>query len=527
MTGDDRHDSESAARSQRPALPRGAGTWVLVVAGGIALVLAVVLRFWTTSDLWLDEALSVNISRLPLDQIPDALRQDGHPPLYYLLLHGWIEVFGVGDVAVRAFSGIFAIAAFPLAWFAGQRLGGRTMAITSVLVLAASPFAIRYATEARMYSMVIFLVLAGYLALRRALERPTVGRCALVAVIAAALALSQYWNLFLLGVVVLGLAYAAWKAVDGEQRRAARRVLVATLVGCAVFAVWLPVFITQVQHTGTPWGDPQFPWVALARGVMSFAGDPEDGEALVTLFVVLALALLAVFARAVDRNRSELDFRTQPLVRWEGAATLGAFLLGAILSYAGGTTFEPRYSASVVALFVLLVAVGTAAFASRAVRIGAVCVVVVLGMIGGVRAATTERTQAGDIAAVIAAEAKPGDVVVYCPDQVGPAVSRLLSDTPGLVQMTFPDGARPERVDWTDYLERIGAADPAAFAERVLTEADGRTIWLVNAGGLLLTGPQCLDLANALGAARPTATRVNLDEDVLEIIGLSEHRPNP
>jgi mannosyltransferase len=128
---------------------------------------------------------------------------------------------------------------------------------------------------------------------------------------------------------------------------------------------------------------------------------------------------------------------------------------------------------------------------------------------------------------VIAAEAKPGDVVVYCPDQVGPAVNRLLTDTPGLVEMTFPDGARPERVDWTDYLERIDAADPAAFAQRVLTKADGHTIWLVNAGGLLLTGPQCLELANALSAARPSATRVNLDEDVLEIIGLSEHRPNP
>ena len=62
---------------------------VVVVAVGVAL------RFLTSSHLWLDEALTVNIARLPLSRIPDALRHDGSPPLYYLLLHGWIAVFGV------------------------------------------------------------------------------------------------------------------------------------------------------------------------------------------------------------------------------------------------------------------------------------------------------------------------------------------------------------------------------------------------------------------------------------------------
>ena len=52
---------------------------------GTAVAVAVIARFVTTSPLWLDEALSVNIASLPLGDIPDALRQDGHPPLYYLV----------------------------------------------------------------------------------------------------------------------------------------------------------------------------------------------------------------------------------------------------------------------------------------------------------------------------------------------------------------------------------------------------------------------------------------------------------
>jgi hypothetical protein len=522
MTVDDAPDSGSPSRVSAPRSWSAASTVLFVLA--VAAVLgAIALRFFTTSDLWFDEALSVNIAKLPLDRIPEALRHDGHPPLYYFLLHPWLSIFGTGDFASRAFSGIFGVAALPLAWFAGKRLGGRAMGATTVLVLAASPFAIRYATEARMYSMVIVLVLAGYLALRRALERATLGRLALVALIAAALALSQYWNIFLLGVVVLGLGVKFWRERGAPEARATRRVLIATLVGCAAFAVWLPSFITQVRHTGTPWGEPQFPWVALARSFMAFAGSDQNGEAFVLLFVLVLLAFLAVFAKALDGRRLEVDLRTQPAVRWEGATALAAFLVAAGISYVGGSTFEPRYAATVLPLFLLLVAFGTMSFADQRVRIGAVIVVVALGLAGGVRAATTERTQAGQVADVIKAGAKPGDVVAYCPDQVGPAVSRLLQDTPGLVQMTFPDGARPERVNWTDYVDRINAADPSAFAARVERRAGSGTIWFVNVP-LAKTARACLAVGAALDEARTRIPGVAADANFFELIGLSEYR---
>ena len=58
------------------------------------------LRFWAPTALWLDEALSVNIAHLPVTQIPRALAHDGSPPLYYVLLHVWMAMFGRSDFAV-------------------------------------------------------------------------------------------------------------------------------------------------------------------------------------------------------------------------------------------------------------------------------------------------------------------------------------------------------------------------------------------------------------------------------------------
>src|SRR5271165_3074750 len=77
----------------------------LRVAVGFVLAVAVALRFWTRSDLWLDEALTVDIARRPLSQLPALLRHDGAPPLYYVMLHFWMKAFGQSNLGTRSLSG--------------------------------------------------------------------------------------------------------------------------------------------------------------------------------------------------------------------------------------------------------------------------------------------------------------------------------------------------------------------------------------------------------------------------------------
>ena len=174
------------------------------------------LRFWTQSHLWLDEALSVNIAKLPVGDIPEALRHDGHPPLYYWLLHGWMAVFGESDRSVRALSGIFAVLALPSC---GSREAGRGKdgRAARLVLLALNPWAFRYATEARMYSMVVVLALAGYLCVMNALEDDGIGWLVAVALITGALVLTHYWALYLVAatVVLLALRLRSERRGDG------------------------------------------------------------------------------------------------------------------------------------------------------------------------------------------------------------------------------------------------------------------------------------------------------------------------
>ena len=130
-------------------------------------------RFLASGGLWLDEALSVNIAKLPLAQLPGALVQDGSPPLYYLVLHYWMLLFGQGDFAVRALSGVISTATLPFLWAAGKRAGGPTDGVGSSPARGQLPWAIYYGTDTRMYSLMALEAILWYLAVRRALELPS------------------------------------------------------------------------------------------------------------------------------------------------------------------------------------------------------------------------------------------------------------------------------------------------------------------------------------------------------------------
>ena len=169
------------------------------VLGGLVVVAGLVARFLAPNGLWLDEALSVNIARLPLTQMPGALVQDGSPPLYYLMLHCWMLLFGQGEVAVRSLSAITSVITVPFLWFAGRRLGGRRAAWAALLLGATSPWAIYYGSYTRMYSQMALESVLFYLALRRAVEFPSHRRLACVGLLTAVLMYTHYWDFYLLG----------------------------------------------------------------------------------------------------------------------------------------------------------------------------------------------------------------------------------------------------------------------------------------------------------------------------------------
>jgi mannosyltransferase len=495
--------------SEAPPILTGRMRTVVGVSVVVVVAVGIVLRFLTHSALWLDEALTVNRARLPLSQIAGSVKRDGAPPLYYYLLHFWMRLFGQSDLATRSLSGVIGVLTVPVAWLAGNRFGGRTVAWTTLVLLASAPFAVYYSTEARMYGLIILLTACGFLALHRALvDGPKPGNLIATAVVTAALLYTQYWALYLVGVVGLWLLVTGLLSRrHGADQAVWKRPLTALgamAVGCILFIPWLPTFIYQSRYTGTPWAaPPNFAAVINAvtgftanQGSSSTAGT-DQGRLLALIY--FAMFALALFGIGRSRRLIELDLYGRPRARGTSIAVVGtlfAAIAGGILTT---SAFSPRYAAVVFLPLLLLVALGTTTFLDPRVRLGVLTVAVAAGLVGCFQNINTQRTQAPRVAAVINAQAKPGDIIAFCPDQLGPDTYRVIDHSSQYSMTTFPRGTGPAFVDWVNYSKTVHAAKATAFAAKLVAYA-GTThrIWLVWQPGYQTYGVKCETLAATL-----------------------------
>jgi uncharacterized membrane protein len=440
---------------------------LLVVVAGVAL------RFLATSPLWLDEAQSVAISRLPLPQLFTALREDAAPPLYYLLLHGWMGIVGSGDWAVRSLSGLFAVAALPLFYQLAKRSGAGWV----TLVLAATnPWLVRYATEARPYALEVLLVLLGILSLQEVYRRPGPARAAVLALVAGLLLLTHYWSLFLCAVVGTGLLVSLLRT----RSRDAGWSLAGLAAGSVLFLPWVPSFWYQTQRTGTPWTGRSS--VAVLPHLVVEWTTGGIGAATLLLLVTWPLILWGVVA---DGRRTRLL----------GAASAATLLLAFAVAWLTGSAIASRYTAIVVPMVLLLLGIG-AALLPRLWSAAVVTGLVVAWLAVDTTLVTQQRTDAGPVAAVLNRHLTDADTVIFCPDQLGPDIVRRLHTHPRL--LSFPQQGWPGRLDWTDYAQRIEAQDPAQLANQVSAERGTGSVWLIPGYGYQPFGERCERLGAAL-----------------------------
>ncbi|MEZ5243844.1 MAG: glycosyltransferase family 39 protein [Acidimicrobiales bacterium] len=489
---------------------RGAGLGLAAVA----LIGGVVLRVVAPSPLWLDEALSVNIARLGFGDMVDALRHDGHPSLYYLLLGWWMDLFGDSNGAVRALSGAFSLATVPVAWALGRRRSPHLAAVAALVALT-SPFLLRYGTEARMYALLSFLVACGWLAVERAIDEPNPRRLALVALATAALVHTHYWSFWLIGAAFTMLA--ATYLVEPERRGLVLRLGGAIAAGAATLVVWLGVFLEQLGSTGTPWADRARPAEVVIESMQAVGGNNRfEGELLG--IVLLVLVVLGTWG-ASRPDGIVLRFSRGPLTIAALAVVLTLAIGGAVALLTAGA-FESRYAAVVVPFLLLLAARGLTLIPGRAGTI-AVALVVLFGLAIGVDEARRDRTQAGEVAAAIDRDHQPGDVVAFCPDQLGPATIRSL--TAELETIAYPRGDGT-LIDWQDYADVIDATSPEDYLARLEAAAAGNDIWLVAGLGYRSLGNRCEAIIDSLNRTH-RANQVIAPASVFEPMLLTRYEP--
>jgi mannosyltransferase len=148
--------------------------WVAPALLLLTVAVGTVLRLHLLSkrDLWVDEALSVFLARLPWRDFWQALWNfQANMSFYYLLLRAWLQL-GDGEAIVRGMSVLFGVAAIPAIYMLGKHCFGSRAAIAAATLSAVNLFEIRYSQEARGYSLLMLLVILATYFFVRAVASP-------------------------------------------------------------------------------------------------------------------------------------------------------------------------------------------------------------------------------------------------------------------------------------------------------------------------------------------------------------------
>jgi mannosyltransferase len=252
-------DNRSRRRSQ--------GTEIVLLA---AVAAALRLPKLGGRPIWIDEAYSVLVAWKGPAGILDALTRDGSPPLFYLVLHAWVKLFGSSALAVRLLPAIFGLmGVLAVFWLARALLPSRPRAaIIAGMMTAISPLHIYYSQQCRMYSLAFLVAVLSLFTSWRILSGD---RRKDIAVHGLVLALGLYIHNYFLFVVPVAPLAALASCRGSARRRAALRSAGAVAVAVLLYAPWIPILLAQGRSGVDSW-IPRFwsatpPAAALLRSI--------------------------------------------------------------------------------------------------------------------------------------------------------------------------------------------------------------------------------------------------------------------
>lgn len=239
-----RNSSSASEHSTEFALPSILSKHRLIV-GFLLLVIALLIRMPNFNEsLWYDEVWYTSVM-LDSTSINQVLFHDVHPPLYPLIMKGWIELFGDSEISVRFPSLLFGLASLGVTFALAQAWFGRRIALLATLLMVLSPVHVWHCQETKNNMLLLLLTLLSVYGLQRALTNNS-RRDWLLFIIAAILAL--WTNHFSLWVIFSSFLWLWLHVVKKQGPRPLKWTVISTVI---VAAAYLPMLLsTLLQAEG-------------------------------------------------------------------------------------------------------------------------------------------------------------------------------------------------------------------------------------------------------------------------------------
>lgn len=468
----------------RTDLLKRAELFVAILLTAMSIFLLVV-RANHAGGLWRDECAVVQLAQMPtVSNIFNNFQHEAFPPLFPILVRGFIALFGASDTALRVFGfvvGCLLIAAF---WI-NARLLGRDVPLVALALTALNTTFFVWGTTIRGYglgSALIVLVFGCIGSLLLMTNRRRALSTTLVCVFAVQVLLYN-------SVLLLAIAGAA-VIVLLIQRRFKHALIVfgVSAVALVFLLPYLPAYLRARDWNILVRGWPTS--YSLWKHFEVALGNP--GYSVPALWYAIAIGLIGIFIFRIYRDRNALSFPQAQLI-WFAILTCAFALIGCyaflrILSYTTSNWYYLAFTCVVAAVLDSIASILCTCDWLRLFRI-VIALAALIAAPFADRSAITEHHTNVDLAArVISAQAREKDLILVAPWPFGIPFNRYYRGP--ATWMTIPN-IEDHRVHRYDLVKAKMISDKPIddLTEAIRTTlGSGHRIWFV--GGLNLPRPE-------------------------------------
>ncbi len=194
-------------------------------------------------SLWLDEAISANVAKMPmLEIVKNFSINDFHPPLYYLFLNFWTKIFGSNVVLLRLSSVLFSLITIYFVYLIGVQIKNKKIGILAALFLAINPLFVYFSQELRMYAMATMWLTIGFYFFVKIKEKKNKISDLIIFNLMMALAFGTFY-----GSIFLIATFAIYFLIKKEWK-----LFFLTNIGIGLMILILaPLLFIQIKHSQT------------------------------------------------------------------------------------------------------------------------------------------------------------------------------------------------------------------------------------------------------------------------------------
>lgn len=288
------------------------GAFVLCSIIAVYTILFITLIF--NDNIWTDEAYTIDLLKncRSIQDVWEFTGGDVHPPLYYMILLPFSNLFGIQLQLLKILSIIPMILTLLLGAFTIRRRFGNRVAALFIMMLTAMPVMMEYVVQVRMYTWALLFITVAGLSAFQAYETGKVRYYIYLGLAGTAAAYTHYFA-FTAALWIYGFLFLAILISVIRKRNSIIELvkwITVSVLSAVLFLPWLPYMMKQVSGVSRSyWIAPVTKEVVIEYFDWFFETDLPYSAVLLKILMVAAIIIIAyrfiVSLRKKSRNMSE------------------------------------------------------------------------------------------------------------------------------------------------------------------------------------------------------------------------------